>query len=386
MVEARGRDVELIFTYLNAMVRTAALYLPAHPQTRKAKDNLFQALTAHLSTQGTLTFRFLGDLLVANDRILPRESLVYRRLIDGCQTEKGIGSLTFRPGLEAGEIDTVLEALTEGVGDDLPGWATRRRLLHVTIGPPLSPDGQGGELMARRAYGGAVDTLREIEATIRSRSPLSVEHIGTLRVYSNAILEQALTDPALVLRLASIKSYDEYTLYHSVNVGVICMGLGLIIGLPDGVLRELALVGMLHDIGKIAIPLDVLRKPGLLDEAEWRIMRRHPVLGADLLARMPGSNRLPMVAAFEHHMRFDAKGYPFIREGWIQHPVSRVVCVADVFDAMTSRRTYKRAIPIENVCTFFRDEAGGMFDPRLVRAFEQILTRLRTDGPRGTTP
>jgi len=85
-------------------------------------------------------------------------------------------------------------------------------------------------------------------------------------------------------------------------------------------------------------------------------------------------------------MRFDAKGYPFIREGWIQHPVSRLVAVADVFDAMTSRRTYKRAIPIENVCTFFRDEAGGMFDPRLVRAFEQILTRLRTDGPRGTPP
>jgi HD-GYP domain-containing protein (c-di-GMP phosphodiesterase class II) len=384
MSELGGRNVQTIFASLNAMVRTASLYLPAHPQTRTTKDAVYQGLTSYLAAQGRLTYRFVGDVLVANDRILPRESLVYRRLIDSCQREKGIGSLSFLAGLEAREIDAVFEALTDGVGESLETWMAHKRLPHVVIGPPMPVDRQSGEAVARRAYAGSIETLREVEATIRSRSPLTLEQVGTLRVYSNAILQQVLTEPGLVLRLASLKSYDEYTLYHSVNVAVISMGLGLAIGLPEAILRELAMAGMLHDLGKIAIPLDVLRKPGLLDEDEWRIMRRHPVLGADLLARMPASNRLPMIIAFEHHMRFDAKGYPFIREGWVQHPVSRLACVADVFDAMTSRRAYKRAIPIGKVSTFVREEAGRTFDPRLVRVFVQMLTRLRTEAPVGT--
>lgn len=373
-------QIQLIFAHLNGMIRAAGLYLPAHPQTRKAKQTLHQTVVAFLEVHGKLVYRFMGDLLVANDRILPRESLVYRRFLDSCQSERGIGSIAFAPGVEEREIDALLEALTEGVGDSLGAWVARKRLAHVFLGPPVQPDRQSGEAVARRAYQGSIETLREIEASIRSRRPLSMEHLGTLRVYTSAMLEQILAAPGLVLRLASIKSYDEYTLYHSVNVAVISIGLGVAIGLPEPILRELGMAGVLHDLGKIAVPLEILRKPGLLDEDEWRVMRRHPVLGADLLARMPGSNRLPMIVAFEHHMRFDTRGYPFIREGWMQHPVSRLACVADVFDAMTSRRAYKKAIPHANVCAYVRDEAGRTFDPRLVAVLEHMLRSGREEG------
>ena len=381
MSESPSQDAQVIFTYLNGMIRTAGLYLPAHPQTRKAKQTLHEALTAYLATHGRLSYRFVGDLLIANDRILPRESLVYRRLMDACQSERGIGGITFHPGLEEREIDALLEALTEGAKPSLPAWSAERRLQHVVLVPPAQPDRQTGEAVARRAYYGSIETLRDVEATIRSQSPLTVEQIGTLRVYTSAMLEQILTAPGLVLRLASMKSYDEYTLYHSVNVAVISIGLGLALGLPEALLKELGMAGMLHDLGKIAIPLEVLRKPGLLDENEWRIMRRHPVLGANLLAQMPGSNRLPMIVAFEHHMRFDTKGYPFIRESWSQHPVSRLACLADVFDAMTSRRAYKRAFPIESVRAYVRDEASRTFDPRLVTVLDQLLHTLRPEAP-----
>jgi putative two-component system response regulator len=76
-------------------------------------------------------------------------------------------------------------------------------------------------------------------------------------------------------------------------------------------------------------------------------------------------------------MRFDTKGYPFIREGWVQHPVSRLACMADVFDAMTSRRAYKKAIPIDNVRAYVREEAGRTFDPRLVAVLDQLLQSIR---------
>src|SRR5438552_75718 len=226
-----------------------------------------------------------------------------------------------------------------------------------------------------------IDALRYIQATVRARSPLAVEQIGTLRVFTATLLEQILQSPALVLRLASIKSYDEYTLYHSVNVAVISIGLGLVIGLPETLLREIAMAGMLHDVGKIAIPHEILRKPGPLDEEEWQVMRRHPVLGADLLSRLPGSNRLPMIVAFEHHIRFDMRGYPSVPAGWTQHPISRLACVADVFDAMTSRRAYKKAIPNTDVRGYVRDESGRTFDPRLVRVLDLMLGRLEEETP-----
>lgn len=385
MASSAPEQVQLIFVYLNGLIRTAGLYLPAHPQTRKARQTLHQALVAYLGAHGKLAYRFMGDLLVANDRILPRESLVYRRFLEACQTDKQIGSVTFTAGLEEREVDALLEALTDGVGPNPSTWAARKGLTHLFLGPPIQPDKQSGEAVARRAYYGSIEALRDIEATIRGRAPLTMEQMSTLRVFTSAMLEQILQTPGLVLRLASIKSYDEYTLYHSVNVAVISIGLGLAIGLPEALLRELAMSGMLHDMGKIAVPLEILRKPGLLDEDEWRVMRRHPILGADLLSRMPGSNRLPMIVAFEHHMRYDMKGYPLIREGWMQHPVSRLACVADVFDAMTSRRAYKRAIPTESVRAYVRDEAGRTFDPRLVAVLDQMLEAVSDDKPAEVT-
>jgi HD-GYP domain-containing protein (c-di-GMP phosphodiesterase class II) len=373
MSSAPASGPQLVFTYLHGMLRAAGLYLPNHPQTHRAKRVLFEALTAYLGGHGRLSYRFMGDLLVANDRIMPRESLLHRRFLEVCQFERGIGGITFTRGVTEREIDALLEALTEGVGASPAEWSARKRLAHLHLAPPSQPDRQTGESVARRAYHGSIEVLRDVESTIRARQAPNLEQVGTLRVYTSTMLEQMLQTPGLVVRLASIKSYDEYTLYHSVNVAVISMGLGLALGLPHDVVRELGMAGMLHDMGKIAIPLEVLRKPGLLDPEEWRIMRRHPALGADLLSRLPSSNRLPMIVAFEHHMRYDGQGYPFVREGWRQHVVSRLACLADVYDAMTSRRAYKQAIPVEQVRTFVRDEADRTFDARLARAFERML-------------
>lgn len=102
---------------------------------------------------------------------------------------------------------------------------------------------------------------------------------------------------------------------------------------------------------------------------------------ADLLSHLPSSNRLPMIITFERHLRFDRQGYPSVRADWTQHPVSRLACVADVFDAMTSRRAYKTAIPSQNVCAYIRHEAGRTFGPRLVRVLDLMLEQLR-DEPR----
>ena len=380
---AAGSPIEQpqrIFSQLNALLRTVELYPPAHVRIVQAKQTLHGDMTAFLDAHQRLEYRFLGDLLLANDRILPRESVVYRNLLDVCQNERGIGLMTFTQGFELWELDALLEALGQGLGGSLESWAARTAVTHVTLTPPIEAGKQAGEVAARRAYYGSVQALREIESTVQRQAPLSGEHIGALRLLTSTILDQIVQTPGLTLRLASIKSYDEYTLYHSVNVAVISIGLGLVIGLPVAMIREIAMTGMLHDLGKIAVPVEIVQKPGPLTEDEWIVMRRHPALGAQVLSHLAGSNRLAMIVAFEHHRRFDMTGYPLSPRAGPQHIVSRLACVADVYDAMTSRRVYKGATPRRQVCAYVREESGRIFDPRFIRILDHMVQWLSHHG------
>ncbi len=144
----RRSDPQLIFTYLHGLLRAAGLYLPTHPQTHRAKQTLFQAADGAIwPVTGRLTYRFMGDLLVANDRILPRESLLYRRFLETCQQRaRARRRSRSRRGLQEREIDALLEALTEGVGPSLGEWSARRRLTHLHLAPaePAGPAERGG--------------------------------------------------------------------------------------------------------------------------------------------------------------------------------------------------------------------------------------------------
>ncbi|HET9129989.1 MAG TPA: HD domain-containing phosphohydrolase, partial [Terriglobia bacterium] len=294
-----------------------------------------------------------------------------------CQDKQRVGSITFLRGLEPRELDILIEALTSEMDGSWSEWVAGKNLHHILLSPPLRLGRANGDGVARRAYGASIKALRDIHETIRSRAPVTTSQVESLHTVSSTLMDEILLTPGLVLRLSSIKSYDEYTLYHSVNVAIIGLGLGLVLKLPVNLLREVVLAGMLHDAGKSAIPIDILRKTSALEEAEWQAMRRHPSLGAEILCHAPSTNRVSMITAFEHHMRFDQAGYPTLRKNTMQHPVSRLVCMADVFDAMTSRRAYKVAIPIDKVCHYTRNQSEKLFDPKMVHALEVMLAQLK---------
>jgi HD-GYP domain-containing protein (c-di-GMP phosphodiesterase class II) len=359
------------------MFRMVGLYTENHAQTARARETLFRALESHLVSEEQLVYRFLDDLLVANERPLPHESLVFRQFLMNCQDKQRIGSITFLRGIEPRELDILIEALTTEMNGTWSEWVAGKELHHILVSPPLRLGRTNGDGVARRAYGASIKSLRDIHETIRSRAPVTTSQVESLHTVSSTLMDEILLTPGLVLRLSSIKSYDEYTLYHSVNVAIIGLGLGLVLKLPANLLREVVLAGMLHDVGKSAIPIDILRKTTALEVPEWQAIRRHPSLGAEILCHAPSTNRVSMIAAFEHHMRFDQAGYPAIRKPRVQHPVSRLVCMADVFDAMTSRRAYKVAIPIDKVCSYTRNQSELMFDPKMVHALEVMLSQLK---------
>ena len=168
------------------------------------------------------------------------------------------------------------------------------------------------------------------------------------RTMVDGLAQAVAQNRTALLALTTLKNYDNYTFTHMVNVSILTMGQARALGIDGPLLREFGLAALMHDIGKVRTPLEVLNKPDKLTDAEFTIMKRHTVEGAEILRKTPDIPALAPVVAFEHHLRLDGTGYP--------HGVSRptlnvgtMLCsIADVYDAMRSQRRYQQAFPVRS--------------------------------------
>ncbi|HEV8377197.1 MAG TPA: HD domain-containing phosphohydrolase, partial [Candidatus Polarisedimenticolia bacterium] len=151
------------------------------------------------------------------------------------------------------------------------------------------------------------------------------------------------------------------------------------------IVREYGVAALMHDMGKVKIPAEILDCRGKLSEADFGIIRQHPLESLHLLRETPGIGDLALVVAFEHHRRFDLTGYPAVPRALPQHFASRLVTLADAYDAMRSNRSYQREVPPEQAMRILQEQSGKMFDPVLVRLFIRMMgayppgTRVRLD-------
>jgi HD-GYP domain-containing protein (c-di-GMP phosphodiesterase class II) len=163
------------------------------------------------------------------------------------------------------------------------------------------------------------------------------------------IVDQVLNNETSLVGLTTLRDYDEYTFTHSVNVCIFSVALGKKLGLSRLQLYDLGMTALLHDVGKARVPIEILNKTTGLDEGEWRIMQAHPWLGAITLFGMRAQDEIPfrsVLVAHEHHMKTDLTGYPKTIRPRRLGIFSRIVSVADGFDAATTRRSYQ-TVPIE---------------------------------------
>jgi putative nucleotidyltransferase with HDIG domain len=170
-----------------------------------------------------------------------------------------------------------------------------------------------------------------------------------------------------------MRNYDNYTFTHMVNVSILTMGQARALGIEGRLLREFGLSALMHDIGKVRTPQEILNKPDKLTDDEFEVMRRHTVEGAEILRRTPEMPILAPVVAFEHHLRNDGTGYPF----GVKRPtlnLGTMLCgIADVYDAMRSQRAYQQAFPTDRILAVLKRNDGTQFDQNLVRRFVQLL-------------
>jgi HD-GYP domain-containing protein (c-di-GMP phosphodiesterase class II) len=204
----------------------------------------------------------------------------------------------------------------------------------------------------------------------------------SLRLRKSKRIVQRMVDSLLeaetnLLGLTTIRSHDEYTYNHSVNVGILCMAIGQRIGLNRNTLADLGMAALFHDIGKSCIPVDVLNKPAEFDADEWKIVRRHPVQGVKELLRLKGMDVLSariIMGTFEHHLGYDLAGYPEVAGYRGQSLFGRIIGIADCYDAMTSSRVYNRTpMAPEKSMKAMMGRSGSSFDPILMKVFVNIV-------------
>ena len=223
------------------------------------------------------------------------------------------------------------------------------------------------------------DTMRWLEREVRSHGAVPLIEAEAV-VQSLAVAMHS--DRRMILPLLQLKEFDQYTTTHSLNVSVLAMPLAESLGCSKKEVRALGMAGLMHDIGKVRIPLDILTKPGRLSNAERAIVNKHPVDGAEMILRSDDALDIAAVVAYEHHMMLDGGGYPTPHYNRETAMASRIVHVCDVFDALRTKRPYRIAWELEAVLAQRRGAARRVLEARLVGEVMQdaALERVVVDG------
>jgi putative nucleotidyltransferase with HDIG domain len=187
-------------------------------------------------------------------------------------------------------------------------------------------------------------------------------------------LAEAVThNRSAMVGLTAMQKHDNYTFTHMVNVSILTMGQARALGMDGRRLREVGLAALMHDIGKVRTPVEILNKPEKLTEQEFALMQRHTTDGAQILRRTPEMPSMAPIVAFEHHLRLDGSGYPQGVQRTSLNLATMLCSIADVYDAMRSQRTYQQAFPNERVLAVMKQKDGQQFDQHLVRRFVQLI-------------
>ena len=246
---------------------------------------------------------------------------------------------------------------------------------HIRVGRITTDERQTGGIVSdmaaiRQLYASAVQAAETAwDSAVEEGMPDVPAALQTVEGLADAVSHNRTA----LMALTAMRNYDNYTFTHMVNVSILTMGQARALGIEGRLLREFGLSALMHDIGKVRTPKEILNKPDKLTDDEFAIMRKHTVDGAEILRRTPEMPILAPVVAFEHHLRRDGSGYPFgIKRSSLN--VATVLCsIADVYDAMRSQRAYQQAFPTDRILAVLQRSDGKQFDQHLVRRFVQLL-------------
>ena len=352
---------------LRRAVSNVHLYPEGHPQEAVALDMLTETAARLVHGDDQVVVSLMDNAFYLGRHLLPHASLEYRdvyRLLH----ERELDSLTVMSGVTIGDLGELARFLAND-GSDVPADGTVRLNERPYSRADLIKQASLSDI--RRSYATSLDFLQGVSDSMSVDDGADItDAVWTVE----QLLEQVLLQPGASLLLSTLKTHDEYTFYHSINSSLLALTIGQALGLANDQLIDLGVGALLHDIGKIRVPLEVIQYPGRLDDDMWAEIKRHPHEGAQaILAGSGDRQEIAALVALEHHARYDLGGYPSVARREKLHLYSRITAICDVYDALTTRRSYKRAMPPAAALELIVDSAGSQLDPDLVQVFVSIL-------------
>ncbi len=386
VVRQSGR---VLLLAIHGSARALKLYPVENATVQRALDDLEAHSVATLALEGVVDIRLSGEFIFINQTRL-RLGLDNFAAFSGFVTmlrDNGIGVLRINEGITRREWQLCLqelnsipaELLPEDRLEQLSARFDQLGISHLEIevgGEHDTRDEEGDEALerAKRTYAHGVSTARDVVNGVRmGRAP----NTRRLKRAVQLLVDQVLENELSITGLTTLRDYDEYTFTHSVNVCIFAVALGRRLGLERRQLYDLGLAALLHDIGKARIEVEILNKTTALEDAEWRRMQAHPWLGTLTLFQMREGEDLAyrsILAAHEHHMKVDLTGYPRPVRPRRLGFFSRLVAVADGYDAATTRRSYQADPwePAQVLREMWLNPNRG-YDPVLVKALINLL-------------
>jgi HD-GYP domain-containing protein (c-di-GMP phosphodiesterase class II) len=367
-----------VLRQMTSAVSNARYFGFGHPVVREYIRAAYHDLAELVRLTPTITLFFVGNQLVVDDRPLSSLGAFVDKFLVLLK-DKGIERLTFQQGVTEAELTGFLAQLADKGGS--PARSTPGiRLGKVTLLTPAGsapPDdavlpAEPRELPERLASLGdtELDRIRELYFLAERRRRFDVRDIDSVVAKFVNVL---LSNFSPVSLLAAVKDSHEYTFTHAVNVGILTIVQAKSYGFSGRVLHEIGIASMLHDVGKIFIPDGILDKPGKLTHEEWAVIETHTIKGGRYLITQAGIPTVAVLAALEHHRRFDGSGYPVVAPDWKPNLISQMIAISDAFDAMRSRRAYGELKPQAEILEIIRKDRGLAFHPGLADNFISLI-------------
>jgi len=388
--EIAGKN-EVAFVNSFFILFKTAQYVEAGNSTYQTQSSKFYVNFRRLVDEsGKVSIKVIDGRIFICDRMVKfdSEGLVRARSIVDAWRRIGIGGIVFDDNLDNRQIDKFIQVIANidraassnaDIGKKFPDCGLNGiKLLGIDEEQSMPLLTEDKRTIMRRAA--RVTFFRAItvveDAVMRAANDKSID-ISKARRAVHSLIDQIAEDESVLIELTNIRDFDEYTYVHSANVSVYSLTLGLRLGLDRQRLSELGFAALFHDIGKVRLPGDLIRKPDIYDEDDWRQMQRHPLLGAKTILRNMKFDRhsaRAALVAFEHHINNDFTGYPVLIRKMPTNLFSKIVAIADTFDAMSSGRVYiKKLIPPDEVLRKMMYQMTVKFDDFLLKMFVNII-------------
>jgi len=357
--------------------RSLALYPPGHPHIKTALDDCHRQLRVLLQREQRLPMVLAGNEFVVGGLQIPIAAETLEEFATSLRGA-GIEKLIFADGVMLWELRAFLRGLNmdaEAIAA-AGGFATvleSEEIEHIfaSVLTVDATDEHSDDVLVRawETYTAGLRVVRRLRQGYRTSGTL--EHLDETKEFVRDIVELGAQQTRPLLALQSLKVHDEYSFTHSINVATLTLVIAQGLNLSTYDLREITLAAILHDIGKERVSGDVLRKPGKLNEEEWKEISDHSLLGAKILTTTDGVGDLAPIVAYEHHLRQTREGAGAAK--WRLHLVSEMVTIADVYDALRSTRPYRGEIPSDRAMEIMQEEAEEKFNPELFAGFERLV-------------